>query len=180
MQWHVALWILILITVFFANSLPASDDAAPCSRAEYRQFDFWLGKWGVYDPDDELVGKSRIVGVLGGCAIHESWQSAKSGFAGHSYNTYDATRDLWHQTWVDKSGVLLLLEGGLDDAGRMVLQGRRRLEKGGTKRVLDRLTWTPRADGSVRQLWEASKDGGKSWEVVFDGLYKPRHSRNDN
>ena len=27
-------------------------------------------------------------------------------------------------------------------------------------------------DGSVRQLWEASQDGGATWSVLFDGLYQ--------
>jgi hypothetical protein len=29
---------------------------------------------------------------------------------------------------------------------------------------------TPNADGSVRQLWETSRDG-QTWSVLFDGLY---------
>jgi hypothetical protein len=35
----------------------------------------------------------------------------------------------------------------------------------------DRVTWTPNADGSVRQLWEKSADGGATWTTAFDGLY---------
>jgi hypothetical protein len=34
-----------------------------------------------------------------------------------------------------------------------------------------RVTWTPQPDGRVRQLWESSSDGGRTWTVVFDGLY---------
>jgi hypothetical protein len=35
-----------------------------------------------------------------------------------------------------------------------------------------RVTWSPRPDSRVRQLWESSTDGGKTWSVVFDGLYE--------
>jgi hypothetical protein len=28
----------------------------------------------------------------------------------------------------------------------------------------------PGKDGSVRQLWESSADGGRTWTTVFDGL----------
>ncbi len=35
------------------------------------------------------------------------------------------------------------------------------------------ITWTPNADGSVRQHWETSEDG-KTWKTAFDGLYTPR------
>ncbi len=33
-----------------------------------------------------------------------------------------------------------------------------------------RITWTPKADGSLRQLWE-SADAKGAWTVVFDGKY---------
>ena len=29
------------------------------------------------------------------------------------------------------------------------------------------------ADGTVRQLWELSGDDGATWQVIFDGLYRP-------
>jgi hypothetical protein len=38
--------------------------------------------------------------------------------------------------------------------------------------VVDRITWTPNEDGSVRQFCEISKDDGETWQVGFDGLYK--------
>ena len=39
------------------------------------------------------------------------------------------------------------------------------------KPVLDRITWSQDDDGTVRQLWEASKDTGIIWTTVFDGRY---------
>jgi hypothetical protein len=36
---------------------------------------------------------------------------------------------------------------------------------------IQRITWAPQADGSVRQLWESSKDGGRTWSTAFDGKY---------
>lgn len=34
-----------------------------------------------------------------------------------------------------------------------------------------RLAFTPNPDGTVRQFWEMSGDGGATWTVLFDGLY---------
>lgn len=34
-----------------------------------------------------------------------------------------AQRNAWHQTWVDSNGLLLLVDGGLEGDGRMVLRG---------------------------------------------------------
>ena len=37
--------------------------------------------------------------------------------------------------------------------------------------VQQRITWTPAADGTVRQLWESTSDEGRTWTVLFDGRY---------
>jgi len=36
--------------------------------------------------------------------------------------------------------------------------------------------WMPLQDGRVRQHWEATTDGGKTWTTVFDGYYSRRES----
>lgn len=134
----------------------------PCSDPAYRQFDFWLGEWEVRKPDGTLAGTNRISKEYGGCVLHERYATAK-GYSGESLNTYDVARKVWHQTWVDNSGLLLLLDGGLVD-GRMVLEGQ-------GQGVRHRITWTPKPDGTVRQFWETSDASGK-WSVAFDGMYK--------
>lgn len=140
----------------------------PCEREAFRQFDFWVGEWEVRNPEGKVVGHNTIERVLDGCALKESWRGAK-GSAGHSFNMYDHTREIWHQTWVGGRGMLLLLEGGLRD-GSMVLEG----EYPGRDGVMrkQRITWTPKEDGRVRQHWQQSDDGGE-WRTVFDGLYVP-------
>lgn len=161
----------LIAAIVTGAPLQADDQSEPCSAPEYRQFDFWVGNWEVFDSQDAKVGENRIAKVFGGCGLHENWQSAKSAFRGSSYNTYDAVRRVWHQTWIDNAGQLLLLEGGLDDDGRMVLSGERD-RRDGSGRVIDRITWTPNADGTIRQHWQASTDGGTTWQTVFDGLYR--------
>lgn len=144
--------------------------ATSCAAPEYRQFDFWVGEWDVALPDGKPAGTNRIAPILGGCALQESWTGA-SGMSGHSYNIYDAARKVWHQTWVDSQGTLLQLEGGLE-GGRMRLEGET-VDSAGAK-TRQRITWEPTGPGGVRQLWEASRDGGATWTVVFDGRYTKR------
>jgi hypothetical protein len=118
---------------------------------------------------DQLAGTNSIHPVHGGCALQENWQGAGAGgISGSSFNIFDRASGKWHQTWVDASGTLLQLDGGLVD-GAMVLAGSRPAASGGI--ALHRISWTPNEDGSVRQLWEASQDDGDSWNVLFDGLY---------
>ena len=102
-----------------AASLAASAQAplAPCSAAEAKQFDFWLGDWDVFTPDGKLAGTNRIEKIYG-CVLHESWSNPK--VQGQSFNMYDDDRGEWHQTWVDSTGSLLVIEGALR-YGSMVL-----------------------------------------------------------
>lgn len=39
--------------------------------------------------------------------------------------------------------------------------------------VLERITWEQQPDGTVRQMWDQSRDHGNTWVRVFDGTYKP-------
>ena len=68
---------------------------------------------------------------------------------------------------MDTGGALLLLDGGLVD-GKMVLEGETIAAQGAKTR--HRITWTPNADGTVRQVWESTDASGK-WGVAFDGTY---------
>lgn len=146
--------------------IAAAAGAAPCEAPAYRGFDFWIGDWQVHRPDGSLAGTNHITREYGGCVIHEHYSTDK-GYRGESLNTYDPSRGVWHQTWVDNAGTLLLLEGGLID-GNMVLKGETTGEDGDITH--HRITWTPNDNGSVRQFWEARKQD-EEWQVVFDGLY---------
>jgi hypothetical protein len=154
-----------------AQSAPNTKPPA-CTAAEYRQFDFWQGDWDVRDASGKIVGRNRIVSLHGGCALQENWTGA-GGVSGTSLNIYDNDRKRWHQTWVDNSGGLLHLDGGVVD-GAMVLRGESIAADASSKSTLQRITWTPQSDGRVRQLWESSSDSGKTWSVVFDGIYSKR------
>jgi hypothetical protein len=139
---------------------------AACEAPEHRAFDFWLGEWQVRTPDGKLAGVNRIAREYGGCVLHERYDTGR-GYSGESLNIYDAGGKMWHQTWVDTSGTLLLLEGGLR-GGSMVLEGKTVGTDSQTTK--HRITWTPAADGSVRQLWE-STDAKGQWSIAFDGQY---------
>jgi hypothetical protein len=160
-----------LCAVLFAVVVHAQQPPAPPS--ETSQFDFWIGEWEVTRPDGVVAGYNNIVPVNGGRALLENWTSASGEFAGNSLNSYDMAEKKWKQFWVDTSGVVLELSGGLVD-GKMVLSGTRTSRTGAM--VHERITWTPNEDGSVRQLWEQSNDEGTTWQTVFDGHYAKKAS----
>jgi hypothetical protein len=160
--------IAILGAIGLGTCSPAWSQGAPpaCDAPEHRAFDFWIGEWDVHGPQGRLAGSNSIKREYGGCVLHERYQTG-GGYSGESFNIYDAPRKVWHQTWVDSSGLLLLLEGGIRD-GNMVLEGHTTGADG--KQTKHRITWTPNPDGSVRQLWE-STDARGEWTVAFDGHY---------
>ena len=150
---------------FGIGDLVRAPSSSACTAPEYRQFDFWVGKWDVLTPGGAPAGTNSITRKLGGCLIEESWTSA-AGNRGRSLNFYDAATDSWYQTWVDQNGLNLRLNGGFV-TGAMMLGGPRGA-------ALDRVSWSVIAPSVVRQFWEQSTDGGTTYTTVFDGHYHAR------
>lgn len=153
-----------------ASAPPPDTLARACADPGFRQFDFWLGRWRVGEPGAEPQGVNEITRVAQGCAVQERYHNA-SGYAGTSLNLYDSKTGTWSQLWTDNAGLVLRLTGELDEDGRMVLAGERTTRDG--SRVRDRITWIPVGDGTVRQVWDVSRDGGATWENAFTGEYVP-------
>ncbi len=134
-----------------------------------RGFDFWVGEWDVHRTDsDVLVGRNVITRMHDGHVLAESY-TTDAGFTGGSLNGFDHERGGWHQCWMDCTGLVLDLYGSVVD-GEMVMTGEVRTGQ------IEKISWTPAADGTVRQHWQQSTDQGTTWVTVFDGTYKPRAS----
>ncbi|MEM8696100.1 MAG: hypothetical protein AAGE05_08790 [Pseudomonadota bacterium] len=146
----------------------------PCAGPEFRAFDFWLGEWDVTAAGaNQASATSRISSRHGGCVVLEEYDTG--AYTGMSINFLDTTTGRWHQTWMANNGVPVYLEGNLDEAGAMVLTDAD-LPISAATGTINRVTWSTGADGSVRQFWETSQDGGANWSVAFDGLYTRREA----
>jgi hypothetical protein len=159
--------VLMVAALLLAAQAPPSPPPS-CNAPEHRQFDFWVGDWVVHGPQGRQAGTNRIEKVENGCAIQENWTSA-SGGTGRSINFYEPVSKRWVQAWAGGGGVLLLQ--GAYDGEKMVLEG---TSLGPSGAVRDRVTWSRVADGKVRQFWQQSADGGKTWTVAFDGTYSKK------
>jgi tetratricopeptide (TPR) repeat protein len=149
----------------------------PCNTEEYRHFDFWLGEWDVTPAGATAPSAyNNISAVQDGCVVLEQYRTGS--FTGMSINFYDVTLKKWHQTWMSNSGGSLYLEGGLNQDGAMEMtdQG---LPISSATGAINKVTWTPNPDGSVRQYWQSSTDGGKTWSVAFDGIYVRKPDKKD-
>jgi hypothetical protein len=143
----------------------------PCPEPEYREFDFWVGKWDILNPQDDKVGTSIVTSELDGCVIMEDFIGS-GGMRGRSMSVYDADLHLWFQRFVDNVVTSLRVDGG-KVGDEMILTGSHpyyNFATGIPRQRDTKITWTPNADGSVHQLFENSFDGGPV-EPGFDGLY---------
>jgi hypothetical protein len=149
---------------------PPSAPVSPCpSKAEYRQFDFWLGEWDVTD-HGEKIATSSIQSIVGGCIVFENY-SQGDGYTGKSFNFYDAALGKWRQTWVDAFGNVSEFSGEFRD-GAMRYEGETHRAEG--RKVLRKMILTKLDADHVRQYSERSLDDGKTWSVAYDYIYVRR------
>jgi len=153
-----------------AKSRAAQRKEEPCAKAEYHQFDFWIGDWDAFDADNLnlAVARTRVDRILDGCVLREDYQDI-GGLKGQSFSLYDMSRGVWHQSWVTNRGRLLVIEGKLEN-GEMILSGEDRTADGKARRV--RGVWKSTHD-SVRETAVTSIDGGKAWQPWFAIVFRP-------
>ena len=126
-------------------------------------FDFWLGEWDVHDADGDHVGRNSITDLYGTGALAEHWRGDR-GVVGHSLSAWDAERGCWHQTWMDSTGGVLLLDGDV--------QRRRDGARGHRRRRAAADHLDPRRRRASASSGRRSKDDGETWETAFDGRYR--------
>ncbi len=142
----------------------------PCeSEPEARDFDFWIGRWEVREPDGTLVGTDTIEKRDGGCSLVERYEGA-GGSSGTSVSFYLPSRGEWRQVWTGSGGTLFDITGKLVD-GSMKMEGQVEYVEG-NRVVAFRGTWTQAADGRVRQRLEEFDLGAQTWIVWFDGFFR--------
>jgi len=168
-RWFKLSAICALSFFFVVNHATKRTQAAPkaagCAAPEYRQFDFWVGDWDVFEVGGPIkVAHARVDLILDGCVLHEDYRGA-DGHRGQSFSIFDSNRRVWHQSWVTNRGQLLMIEGKFE-AGAMVMSGEDRA-KGARVRGEWRLE-----NGKVRETAVTSTDGGKTWNPWFDLLFR--------
>ena len=96
----------------------------------------------------------------------EEWRNTQ-GQRGTSMSWFGALDRKWHQIWVTLHENAAESIGGWE-GDRLVL----RSEKEGVP--TGRCAWIPFEDGTVRQHWETTSDGGVTWTTAADLIYERR------
>lgn len=150
----------------------AATPSYPCEQHDaFAEFDFWVGSWDVYLADGTYAGSNVISREQRNCVLFENWTGA-AGSTGFSINYLDKITDEWVQVWHAAAGYQITIRGGLTPDG-MLLTGTIH-DIGNSTTVPFRGLWTPLPDGRVRQFFEQSEDGGKTWAPWFEGFYTRR------
>jgi hypothetical protein len=161
----------LAFAVSIMSGVAQAAQPSPCSSPEHREFDFWVGRWDVFETQSgKPAGHSLVERLYDGCALRENW--SEPGFTGGSLNHYSTEDGRWRQTWTDSTGAWREFVGGLED-GRMVLIWRLPSTGAGAGEVQVRMTFTPEAGGEVRQYSDVSRDGGRTWRLRYDYIYRP-------
>ncbi len=169
-------YIYTLLLIVFLNSfaLVKAQNAVLCEDVAYQEFDFWLGTWDVY-ANGQLIGANRVTKILDGCAIEDNWKSI-GDFSGKGINTYDATKGIWKQVWIDNLGQIIYFTGKYDN-GNMTMNGQVHDENLNELKYY-RITLINNNNGTVRQVWEVHTKEQQEWEVVLDAMCVQR-KKND-
>jgi len=152
----------------------------PCSSAEARRFDFWLGEWDLTwpaeqaggEPGQTMTGTNHIARLFGPCVIEENFSTDDGSFLGHSLSVYDEKTSTWRQTWVDSQGSYLWFTGGMhgDD---MVLATEPGTDEEG-RIIVNRMVFTDITPDSLYWQWQKSTDAGDTWSDLWTITYKRR------
>ena len=167
-------FLLLMSCNVFAQQPATSPD--PCAAPEQKEFDFWVGEWDLTWPGqnkgDVGHGTNSIKRIMDGCVVQENFSGGESmHMRGTSVSTFDLKSRHWKQTWVDNEGGYLDFVGDFKD-GQMILQ-REGMRNG--KKIFQRMVWKNITPNEFDWSWEASQDGGNTWQVNWPIHYKRRN-----
>ena len=163
---------LLIVPAVFSQQSTAAD---PCTAAQQKQFEFWVGEWDLTWPGEKAGevahGTNSIRRIMDGCVVQENFSAGESGhLRGTSVSLFDLKSGMWKQTWVDNEGGYLDFVGEFKD-GQMILK--REALRGNVK-TLQRMVFKNISANEMDWSWEASSDGGKTWQVNWPIHYKRR------
>ena len=159
------------VPLYQASAATPEKKPARCAAPEYRQLDFWVGDWDAFDADEpnKPIARTHVTPMVDGCALRETYEQI-DGLHGESFSAYEGGSGRWRHGWVSNHGGVMVLEGHFAN-GEMAMSGE---DRSGAKPKLVRDAWTKTPDG-VREAATFSTDGGRTWQPLFDVVFKPHH-----
>jgi hypothetical protein len=163
---------MMLLTLCAAQQPANPKPPAPCSEAQQKQLDFWVGSWDLTWPGksgEVAHGTNNVTRILDGCVVQENFSGGAAPLRGLSVSLFNAASGKWQQTWVDNEGSYLDFVGEFKD-GEMTL-ARESTNPDGSK-ANQRMVYKNIAPTEFDWSWESSSDGGKTWKVIWPIHYQ--------
>jgi hypothetical protein len=151
-----------------AAQTPAAASKADVCRSDprYREQDFTLGEWDVFNGTTKTAEVSMKL-TLNDCVIEERW----TNFRGRDDNgvglfNFSPLLNNWGYYWATDVGTTTSFRGGLIKPGEMRYVTERPLGNGKVR--LRHWTLSANPDGSIRELSVGTEDGGQTWITEYD------------
>jgi hypothetical protein len=156
-----------------------SATAPPCTTdSNYQRLAFWVGDWEVVDSTGAHYATQRVRAVLDACAIAAEW-TGRVGDKGMNVSAFDGRTGEWRQVYVSNqvpapTGVSIRRSDPSYNGPGIRFIALVDPPPGNLAR--SRVTIMPLDGHRVMQLFEDSKDGGTTWQVVFKAEHRQRTS----
>ena len=143
----------------------------------YQRLAFWIGDWEVVDSAGAHYATQHVDAVLDSCAIVAEWKGIH-GDRGLNLSAFDRRTGEWRQMYASNqvpapAGVSLRRSDSL--YGGPGIRFIPLVEPTGNA-LRSRVTIMPIGNDRAMQLFEDSRDGGKTWRVIF----RAEHRRQAN
>ena len=177
MKKNIKIGLIILLASFaIKNSFAQSEDKATnkrpvplCSTEDgpYRDFDFVIGHWEMFDKDGTKLGEQVYVKREQGCLITEEWTTVTGG-TGLGMTFVDPKTGLWRQVYQSSMGHIDY-SGGIDENGSMVLEGII-YPTDGSPTAPVRGIWTKQDDDTMKEEFLIFNSKTNTWRTFYYGI----------
>ncbi len=161
-----------MIAAMLLLLLGSADSPAGGARpAPGTAFDFWVGRWNVHwfaQDGSRVEGTNVVEKTLDGKVLLEHFEDPSNNFKGTSISVFRVADSTWRQAWADNQG------GYFDFTGEIVGQTRIfRTHAGaaGIDSAFQRMRFYDILPGSFTWDWEGTRDGGRTWKLLWRIYY---------
>lgn len=132
------------------------------------QFNFWIGKWDLFSNGSKF-GESKVDTQLDNFVIQEDFvEYPPDPFHGINLTTYNDDSKKWEQTMVDNQGHHSFFAGEFKDGTAILIRNFK--NKNGEDRI-QRIRFYNISGNNFDWMFDASGDGGKTWNVFYTVHY---------
>jgi hypothetical protein len=152
-----------------------SSIASACTAdSSYQRLSFWVGTWDVVDSTGAHYATQRVTRVLEECAVIAEW-TGTHGDKGISLSAFDPKTKEWKQVYASNqvpapsSIKLRRSDPSYSGPGLRFIP---LVDTADDSMIQTRVTIFPLNEHRTMQLFEDSRDAGKTWHLVFKAEHR--------